>query len=325
MNLLKHLPRTLIVCLLVLRASTSPALGQETETCPPPAPTPLTATEVQEGMAQARDRGFLWRLTKGGHSSYLYGTIHMAKRDWAFPGPKTLQALRDIDTVALEVDPLDPQTRQKLTSGFTGLPAKLELPDALKERIERRMAYECVPPETFHKLAPMLQVMALGYLAARREGLEVAYGIDAVLADFGRAVKKKVVSLETAETQLRAIRGATEGGGVASLEKAMDALESGRAAANLTRLVTAWADGDLVQLQRRDLAAKDSGPENGRSLPSQVLDDRNRGMATGIDALHSSGSKVFAAVGSLHMVGPLGLPSLMSEKGYKVESIPLTP
>ena len=112
---------------------------------------------------------------------------------------------------------------------------------------------------------------------------------------------------------------------MASLERALDELESGRAAANLARLATTWAEGDLVQLQRYAQAASDSRSETGRSLSSQVLDDRNRSMATGIDVLHSSGSKVFAAVGSLHMVGPLGLPSLMSEKGYKVESIPLTP
>lgn len=92
MHLPNLLPSALIVCLLVLRAVVSPAFGQDNETCPPPAPVPLTASQVQEGMAQARDRGFLWRLTKGDISSYLYGTIHMAKRDWAFPGPKILQA-----------------------------------------------------------------------------------------------------------------------------------------------------------------------------------------------------------------------------------------
>ena len=276
-------------------------------------------------MAQARDRGFLWRLTKGDHSSYLYGTIHMAKREWAFPGPKILQALRDIDTVALEVDPLDPQIRQELSSGLTAPRAQPEFPAALQERIERRAAFECVPPETLHKLAPELQVMVLTFLAGRRSELELAYGIDAVLAGFGRAAKKRIVSLETIDAQSRAIRAATGGGRVASLEKALDELESGRAAANLARLATLWAEADLAQIQRYEQGANDSGSDTGRSLSAQVLDERNRGMATGIDALHRSGSKVFAAVGFLHMVGPLGLPSLMSEKGYEVEAITLTP
>ena len=326
MNRAMHLRRALVAGLLVARAAVSPAPAQDVGTCPPPAPTaPPSAQQVQEGMAQARDRGFLWRLTKGDHSSYLYGTIHMARLEWAFPGPKTVKALREVDTVALEVDPLDPKTRQVLSSGMRAAPAQVELPPALKERIERRMAVECVPPETFEKLAPALQVMALTFIAGRREGLELAYGIDGVLAGFGRAAKKKIVALETTDTQLRAGRAMTGGGSVASLEKALDELESGRAAANLARLATAWAEADLAQIQQSDAIAEEPDSATARALMAQVLDDRNRGMATAIDALHGAGSKVFAAVGFLHMVGPLGLPSLMAEKGYQVEAIKLAP
>ena len=328
MNLAKHLRHTLSVCLLVWRAAVTPALGQDGSACPPPAPAPLTAQQVQEGMAQARDRGFLWRLTKGDHSSYLYGTIHMAKREWAFPGPKILQALREIDTVALEVDPLDAKTRQEISSGLKGAPALLDLPPALKNRIARRMAFECVRPETLETLAPDVQVMALTILAARRGGLELSYGIDGMLADFARGAKKRVVSLETSDAQLaqlRATRAATGGAAAAALEKALDELESGRIAANFARLAAAWAEADLTQIQPREKAADDSASGTSRSVSAQVLDDRNRGMAAGIDALHSSGSNVFAAVGSLHLVGTVGLPRLMSEMGYKVEAIPLAP
>ena len=303
----------------------TPALGQDSSDCPPPAPAPLTAQQVQEGLAQARDRGFLWRLSKGGHSSYLYGTIHMAKREWAFPGPKILQALREIDTVALEVDPLDAQTRQELSSGLKRAPAQLELPPDLKNRIARRIAFECVRPETLEALAPDVQVMALTILAARRGGLELSYGIDGVLAGFARGAKKRVFALETSDAQLRATRAATGGASAAALEKALDELESGRTAANFARLAAAWAEADLTQIQPREKAADDSASGTSRSVSAQVLDDRNRGMAAGIDALHSSGSNVFAAVGSLHLVGTVGLPRLMSEMGYKVEAIPLAP
>jgi len=30
---------------------------------------------------------------------------------------------------------------------------------------------------------------------------------------------------------------------------------------------------------------------------------------------------VFAAVGSLHMIGPKGLPALLAERGYRIERI----
>src|SRR5665213_3450317 len=68
------------------------AQTQASATCPPAAQA-LTPERVQAGMSAARDRGFLWRITKGDHSSYLYGTIHAAKLEWMFPGPTVADAL----------------------------------------------------------------------------------------------------------------------------------------------------------------------------------------------------------------------------------------
>jgi uncharacterized protein len=321
MGVSKHLRRALVICLLVLRAAVSPAIGQAAASCPPPPPGPLTAQQVQDGMAQARDRGFLWRLTKGDHSSYLYGTIHVARREWVFPGPKVLRALRNADTVALELDPLDPKTQDNLSSALRRVPGP-ELPIELKERIEQRRAFECAAPEAFQKLGPGMQVLALTFFAARRDGLDVAYGIDGVLAGFARGSKKRVVALETTETQVRIL---TRGGTVESLGEAMDDIESGRTVEKLRRLAEMWADADAARflLVAETMAESDSDSE--RALMAELLDARNPGMASGIDALHESGSKVFAAVGALHMLGPRGLPSLMSEKGYRVEPISLMP
>ena len=47
--------------------------------------------------------------------------------------------------------------------------------------------------------------------------------------------------------------------------------------------------------------------------------------AARIDSLHASGQPVFAAVGSLHLVGRLGLPALLAERGYKVERVNFLP
>lgn len=52
-----------------------------------------------------------------------------------------------------------------------------------------------------------------------------------------------------------------------------------------------------------------------------MLDDRNPQLADHIDQLHRSGKTVFAAVGSLHMTGPTGLPSLMEKRGYQIERV----
>jgi hypothetical protein len=38
-----------------------------------------TTNEVQALAKEARDRGFLWKIQKDGHTGYLYGSIHLGK------------------------------------------------------------------------------------------------------------------------------------------------------------------------------------------------------------------------------------------------------
>src|SRR5882724_5290074 len=71
--------------------------------CPPLAQ-PLSPEQLEAGMRDARDRGFLWRISKDGRTSYLYGTIHVGRVAWMFPGPVLTDALRASDVVALELD-----------------------------------------------------------------------------------------------------------------------------------------------------------------------------------------------------------------------------
>ena len=54
----------------------------------------------------------------------------------------------------------------------------------------------------------------------------------------------------------------------------------------------------------------------------RLLDERNGPMAERLDALHREGKgKLFAAVGTLHMIGPQGLPALLRERGFTVERV----
>ena len=53
----------------------------------------------------------------------------------------------------------------------------------------------------------------------------------------------------------------------------------------------------------------------------KLNDERNPPLADGIEAQHSQGQRVFAAVGALHMTGPQALPLLMAQRGFQVERV----
>jgi uncharacterized protein len=92
---------------LLFGVSPSLVIARPVADCPP-APTTLTPELLAAAAGQLHDRGFLWRVSKGGHSSFLYGTLHIGRKAWLAPGPLLQAALRDSTTLALELDPLDP-------------------------------------------------------------------------------------------------------------------------------------------------------------------------------------------------------------------------
>lgn len=296
-----------------------PALAQPA--CPPVA-APPTAAQLQAGAMAARDHGFLWRLRKDGRESWLYGTVHVARFEWRFPGPTIAAALRASDTVALELDMLDPEIQRRLAQGIASA-TRNELPAPLQQRLRRQAETECLPVQALDRLNPELQVAMLESLVGRREGLDPANGIDLVLASVGRGAGKPVLSLETPELQLAALTMATPAETAEFVDSALTEMESGRAAPALARIAQVWADGDLERLTRYESWCECIKTATDKAAMARLLDARNPPLADAIAALHGRGQRVFAAVGSLHMIGPLGLPTLLARRGFDVTAVAL--
>jgi hypothetical protein len=91
------------------------------------------------------------------------------------------------------------------------------------------------------------------------------------------------------------------------------------------RISQVWSDGRADELARYEQWCECAETEPERAALRRMIDQRNPALAAAIDALHSDGRQVFAAVGALHMVGPLGLPAQMAQRGYAVQRVDLAP
>lgn len=308
--------------LLILAASLARA-AQGPTFCPPEARQPSPA-QIEEGTRNARDRGFLWRASKDGRTSYLYGTVHVGRMDWMFPGPEVLRAARASDVIALELDILDPDIVARLQAGMAPRPDRA-LPEALRARLRAQLKMACLPEQLLEQTSPEMVATTLTMMAARSEGLDPAYAVDAVYASMARALRKPVYSLETPELQLKLLLGGTEAETRASIESALEELESGKASPQLARMARVWSDGRLAEMENYEEWCECLETEADRVMMRRMLDERNPGLAKSIDAIHAAGKSVFAAVGSLHMIGRLGLPALLAGRGYEVERIDFKP
>jgi uncharacterized protein len=316
---MRTLHRFLAGLLLLIAAS---GWAQPRTDCPPPiTPAGLKPEELQRDV---RDRGLLWRIEKDGRASWLYGTVHAARVEWAVPGPRIRAALAGSEVVALELDPSDPELPRLFAQRPD--PARDERVLApLRSRIAALADRACVPGEHIASLRPMLQLVTLSMFEVGREGFHPELAIDMVLFGMARGLGKEIVALESAAVQVAALQPESEEDERVLLDRGLKAMETGPRRELVQRLLRAWANGDEATLASYPQWCMCLETPAERRFMHRLLDARNGGMADRLAALHASGRPVFAAVGALHMTGPRALQALLRERGFEVRLVPLSP
>jgi uncharacterized protein len=316
--------KSILVLWLALLLCPMRAASQAPVVSCPPQLQPPTAEQMQAAARNASDHGLLWRLTRDGNTSYLFGTIHVGKLDWIMPGPKIRAALMAVDTIALEIDPLDPDMAARMASASGNIAPRLKLAAPLAERLARRLDAACLPAPArpgIDAMHPLMQAVTLSILEARWEGLDAGYALEFALAGFGRAVQRRMVSLETPESQFAALMPTDADEMIKAIGDTLDQLDKGDTRRAIARLAQAWARGDLAELEQYERWCECVQDEADRKQLARMIDERNPLLAERIEALHRGGRKVFAGVGALHMVGTQALPTLLRARGFTVERV----
>jgi uncharacterized protein len=280
--------------------------------CPPPV---LDVPAAQQ--AAPVDQGLLWRLSRDGRDSYLFGTLHVGKPSWKRFGPRVSAALRQSDVLALEVDPSDPA----IADGMAAAAPPPDLPTELQARLDAAFARACLSAQVLAGLHPVLQATTLTVLEARWLGLDPAYALEQLLLAQARTQGHRVVALESAAQQVAALVPADAQQAQELLSQSLQQLEDRSGRRVLRRLTQAWMRGDLPALEDYASWCECAADDEERAVMARLNDARNPALAAGISDHHAQGARVFAAVGALHMTGPQALPRLLAQHGFKVERI----
>lgn len=306
-----------LVCVGVCFQAAAEAAPADPKACPPQ-PTPPTPELMLKAQQQATDRGFLWRISRNGRDSYLYGTLHAGRPEWFALGPRTEASLFRTGALALEIDVTDPSVLAALQGATQGPPRSL--PVELMQSLRSAWAAECLQAADLDRGAAEFHVSQLAVAQAQRAGFFPLYGAESVLLMRSLVGQRPVVGLESVQTQLDAILARDDTEAEAMVREALAELQRPNAAASFQRLTRAWASGDLRELEHYANWCDCLNSPGERESFQRLIDHRNPGMADAIERLHGSVS-VFAAVGALHMPGPHGLPALLQAKGFKVERV----
>lgn len=308
---------SLLLACAGLGTGTAHADAPGTAQCPPQAEAP-GRNLILQAREQAADRGYLWRIGRGGRDSYLYGSLHAGRPEWLALGPKVAAALHRTGALALEINVVDPAVVTGLQAVMEG-PART-LPAGLMQSLRAAWRAECLPEADLARGPAELHVTQVAVAQAQRQGLFALYGAESVLLMHSLRAQRPVLGLETLDTQLAALVARSDAEAAVMVADGLAELQRPQAAAALERLALAWERNDLAELEAYTQWCDCVNTPSEREAFSRLGEGRNPGMADAIERLHADVS-VFAAVGALHLIGPQGLPALLRARGFTVTRV----
>jgi uncharacterized protein YbaP (TraB family) len=269
----------------------------------------------------------MWVVHGPRGTAYLLGSIHYLPKNVHWQTPEIAAAMKRADTFVFEV-PLDDDAWSNARAEYpkdTLLPLDISLPSFFDQ--EMRDDYQHVMfrihgnPDGLVYLRPwvaahLIQAQADG--AENVQGLSLDEGVDHKVYEAAKARGAKFRAFETVALHLHLL---TDNGnideGMTELRRTLKSLlaETSDQTAQ-QKLYDAWYRGDTKAL------AASSADNLKKMSPAErkaMLEDRNRAWIPQIAAMLNEQHTYFITVGAAHLVGPLGLPTLLRERGFRVD------
>lgn len=277
---------------------------------------------VVSAPAQATERGALFKVSGGGHSLYLFGTMHVGRPDF-YPFERRLDAaLAKAPVLALEIDPgIAPDVAARAMQKYALAPSGQTIPPALAPRLSAALAAQGMQPEALAGYKPWLVATVLSVGEFTRLGYSQADAVDVRLATLARQRKVKVIELESVDSQMALLNSLSLAQQWAFVDETLAQMASGQGAREAREIANAWASADQKALNAIAARVAEDDSVGGKFTREVLLDGRNGALADSIAALMAKADHSVAAIGVLHLIGKGSVPELLKKKGLSVERV----
>jgi uncharacterized protein YbaP (TraB family) len=267
----------------------------------------------------------LWEVRSDSSTVYLFGTIHVGKREF-YPLPASVEdAYRRASGVALEIDSTDTQAlATAISAGLYTPPDRLSdhISADLLNRLKKVLGKSGLPEEQAQIMKPFMVMLTLTSLEYSKLGYDPSMGLDLHFAD--RAVKdgKRIIALESAASQFAMMNSLSADLQQELLDITLREIESNEVPALVETMIKAWTTSDLGRLESV-LAAEEKklSQAHASEFHDKFLYKRNEAMVQRIDAMLRDTPVVLVAVGAAHLLGNDGIVALLRKKGYRVRQL----
>lgn len=268
-------------------------------------------------------QGVLFRISRDGEMSYLFGTIHVGASSFYPLAPQVSRALADSSQLVLELDTRANGVFDSAVRKHASYPAGDHVrnhvsPDTLR-RLTAALHAVGIPLSSVGHMKPWLLANMLIGLELDRNGFRRAHGNESFLLDAVQARGAALAELESADYQLSLFDTLGDAGAESYLREALDDLSSGMSMKKARAVIDAWTSGDAAALEALIPDTIGAGTVTSDFTRRTLLDRRNPEMAQRIEHIMKDGKVSFVGVGLLHLLGANGLPQLLAQRGYQVE------
>ena len=277
------------------------------------APLPEEEALGQEG------KNFLWKVQSEASTVYLFGSIHLLKKE-NYPLSQTIEtAFEKSDTLVVEANIQDQAKINPQAIMEKGLyPPNDSIAEHLSpeayEILKNEAAKMGIPPEFFGMQRPWLLSMTLEAMELLKLGYDPRYGVDYYFLSQA-AGRKKILELESIDEQINLLAGFSDREQELLLLLTLRDLQT--AAREVAQAVRAWKSGDAKGME--DIMTK-SLKEDPKLAPihEKLIVQRNRKMASTVEEYLRSKGTYFVVVGAGHLTGEKGIIEALRKKGYPV-------
>lgn len=260
----------------------------------------------------------LWQLEGNTNRIYLLGSIHLL-REQDHPLPSAIyDAYEDSDKLIMELDmdDMDPIEGQTLSNQMGLIQDGRTLRDLMGETLysEAEVLAEAmqVPLALLAQSEPWYAAMNIEIMLLMRIGFNPQFGVETSLMNLAVAESKEILGLETLRQQLEFLDGLSV---EAQRDMLMQALSEGvDMQETMDSMIDAWRTGDVEYMEDNLLTDMQDYPE----LNRVIVDNRNLDWTNQIESLLDDEIDYLIVVGTLHLVGDNGVPTLLLERGHEV-------
>jgi len=278
----------------------------------------VLALVISSSLLAQTGKSFMWKVEGGGGTAYLLGSLHVLTPEWyplnatinkAFADSKVLVEEIDLQEASDPTQMMAALMKAMLTGGKTL--DQMIAPDTYAE-VKKRAEKAGLPMIAINKMKPWLVAITLMAPTLQAAGFKPELGVDQHFYDRAVESNMKRQALETLQYQLDRFDELPPNLQEELLKTEMEDLDT--EVSSVKEMAQAWAFGDVTAIEKMTLKALQESPE----LYKRLLIERNNNWVPHVEKCLKDNAGCFIVVGAAHLVGPDGLPALLTKKGYKV-------